>query len=146
MTMWQVLLFNAHIATSLRFALMHHNSKTINRAAAPCCSEEAPAALDDFTMAHVQSMMSDVRAHYRSTGELDEGQACRNLMVTRVKDFAPRINRCHVGPSTVHGDGLFATRDIASGDLITFFPGDAMLVWEDGNREGDLMIFFGAHM
>ena len=97
-------------------------------------------------MAHIQSMMSDVRAHYRSTGELDEGQACRNLMVTRVKDFAKRINRCRVGPSDLHGTGLFATRSIAAGDLITFFPGDAMLVWEDGDRNGDLMIFFGAHM
>ena len=38
-------------------------------------------------MEDVRAMFRDVRAHYRSTGEVDEAQACRNLMSTRVKDL-----------------------------------------------------------
>lgn len=91
-------------------------------------------------------MLKDVRAHYRQTGEVEEGQVCRNLMVTRVNDFANRIDRCHVQPSAIHGDGLFASRSMVAGELITFFPGDALLVWEDGDRKSDMMIFFGAHV
>ena len=104
------------------------------------------AATSDLTLASVGAMFRDVRKHYRESGEVDEGQVCRNMMVTRVRDFAQRINNVRVGPSGIHGDGLFASRDIEAGDLITFFPGDALLVWEDGNREGDFMIFFGAHI
>ena len=91
-------------------------------------------------------MLKDVRAHYRQTGEVEEGQVCRNLMVTRVNDFVNRIDRCHVQPSAIHGDGLFASRSMVAGELITFFPGDALLVWEDGDRKSDMMIFFGAHV
>ena len=100
-----------------------------------------------LTIEAVQSMFKDVRAHYRKTGEVEEGQVCRNMMVTRVNDFASRIDRCAVQPSNFHGDGLFATRSIAQGELISFFPGDALLIWEDGDRQhSDMMIFFGAHI
>ena len=90
-------------------------------------------------------MFQEVRAHYRSSGEVDEAQACRNLMSTRVKDL--RIACCAVRPSPLHGDGLFATREVAEGELLSFFPADALLVWEGGDRErNDCLIFFGAHV
>ena len=92
-------------------------------------------------------MFEDVRAHYRKSGELDEGQVCRNMMVTRVDDFKLRLGRCRVDESNIHGDGLYASRDLAEGELITFFPADALLIWEDGNRAGsDTMVFFGKHV
>lgn len=96
-------------------------------------------------MEDVGAMFRDVRAHYRSTGEVDEAQACRNLMSTRVKDL--RVACCAVRPSPLHGDGLFAARDVAEGELLSFFPADALLVWEDGDRKrNDCMMFFGAHV
>lgn len=107
----------------------------------------AAAGLPELTMDDVRSMFSEVRAHYRSTGEVDESQACRNLMATRVQDFDQRITRCDVRPSPLHGDGVFATRDIAPGELVTFFPADALLVWEGGDRKNnDCMMLFGAHI
>lgn len=114
-----------------------------------CCTPAEAEASDDpsMTIETCQSMFADVRTHYRTTGEVDEGQVCRNMMVTRINDFANRINRCCVRPSNVHGDGLFATRSIAVGELVTFWPGDALLVWEDGQRaSSDMMMFFGAHI
>ena len=99
----------------------------------------------ELTMEDVRAMFRDVRAHYRSTGEVDEAQACRNLMSTRVKDL--RVACCAVRPSPLHGDGLFAVRDAAEGELLSFFPADALLVWEGGDRKrNDCMIFFGAHV
>ena len=65
--------------------------------------------VDDLGVEAVQYMFSDVRSHYRTSGELDEGQVCRNMMVTRVDDFKLRMNRCHVGESKIHGEGLCAT-------------------------------------
>ena len=101
----------------------------------------------ELTMEDVRAMFRDVRAHYRSTGDVEEAQACRNLMTTRVKDFDRRISRCSVRPSPLHGNGLFATRDIAEGDLVSFFPADALLIWEGGDRKlNDCMMLFGAHI
>eukprot|EP00310_Coccolithus_braarudii_P009393 CAMPEP_0183373938 /NCGR_PEP_ID=MMETSP0164_2-20130417/112912_1 /TAXON_ID=221442 /ORGANISM="Coccolithus pelagicus ssp braarudi, Strain PLY182g" /LENGTH=279 /DNA_ID=CAMNT_0025550889 /DNA_START=84 /DNA_END=923 /DNA_ORIENTATION=- len=98
-------------------------------------------------MNDVRAMFRDVRAHYRSTGEVKEGQACRNLMCTRVKDFDKRITGCVVRPSPLHGDGVFALRDIVKGELITFFPADALLVWEGGDRKlNDCFMLFGGHV
>lgn len=99
----------------------------------------------DLTISDVSAMFQEVRAHYRSSGEVDEAQACRNLMSTRVKDL--RTACCAVRPSPLHGDGLFATREVAEGELLSFFPADALLVWEGGDRErNDCLIFFGAHV
>ena len=89
-------------------------------------------------MEDVGAMFRDVRAHYRSTGEVDEAQACRNLMSTRVKDL--RVTCCAVRPSPLHGDGLFAVRDAAEGELLSFFPADALLVWEQSHHTGTLTL------
>ena len=116
------------------------------RAAATCCRCADMSDDPSMTMEAVRSMFASVRAHYRKTGEVDESQVCRNMMVTRVKDFEGRLARCRVGPSNVNGDGLFAARDIEANELVTFFPGDALMWWENGDRAGDMMIFFGAHV
>ena len=40
-----------------------------------------------------------------------------------------RLNRCRTQMSTIHGMGVFATRDIKKGDLVTLYPGDAVFYW-----------------
>ena len=109
-----------------------------------CCDITEGAA--PLTVEQVRSMFVDVRSHYEETGEVDAGQVCRNLMVTRVEVFKDAIKRTVIRPSELHGDGLFALHDLAEGDLITFFPGDALLFWEGGNREGNMMCTFGSHI
>ena len=52
-----------------------------------------------LTMADVREMFVDVREHYRENGGVEDGLVCRNMMVTRVKEFHLRIDRCRVGPS-----------------------------------------------
>lgn len=122
-----------------------HVSKTL---VGISCAEQQPAEAEDWlTLDNVVAMFADVRTHFRESGEVDEGQVCRNMMVTRVDDFKVRVGCCSVAPSQLHGDGLFADRDVAEGELLTFFPGDALLFWADGDRENsDVMCFFGAHV
>ena len=36
----------------------------------------------------------------------------------------PKLNKVHVGPSKIHGQGVFASRDIVLGEVITLYPGD----------------------
>lgn len=56
----------------------------------------APRAADDesLTTEAVRTMFMDVRQHYRTTGQVEDIQVCRNMMVTRVNEFAQRIDRC----------------------------------------------------
>lgn len=108
--------------------------------------------LDDLSLRQLGRMLSDVRAHYRESGKLDQDRVCMNLLATRLSDL--HLNRCKTGPSTLPGDtgtGLFATRAIQAGELITLYPGDALLYWKDGNRDiqnGRICsgVIFGAHV
>jgi hypothetical protein len=128
--------------------VLHTTSRLHTHCVAPSCAARsaiscsAPEA--DLTLASMASMFRDVRAHYRETGELEEGQVCRNMMTTRTSDL--RLGGCAIAPSKLHGDGLFAARDLEADELLTFFPGDALLFWESGDRKGDLMLTFGAHI
>lgn len=72
----------------------------------------------------------------------------------------PFLRRTEVGPSSIAGAGrgLFATEDIANGDVITCYPGDALLYEcdmdddgdddEDSADDGDVgeMVLWGAHV
>jgi len=106
----------------------------------------------DLTLEQLSRMLADVRSHYRKTGALEEPQVCRNMLATRLSDL--HLHRCCIGPSTLPGDsgiGLFSTRSIAAGELITLYPGDALLYWADGNRDlqnGQICsgVIFGAHV
>ena len=57
---------------------------------------------------------------------------------------------CQAGPSSVPGagQGLFATRDIAEGELITLYPSDCVIIWEDAEHslDGNVQLFFGRHI
>lgn len=89
---------------------------------------------DDLTLEEYILRLSEVRGHYRSTGELSQEQVCMNMLATRCVGL--NLNRCYVGMSTVPGAGrgLFASRDIREGELITLYPGDALLYWKNGRN------------
>lgn len=110
---------------------------------APTCGDPSP---DSLTLQEMGSRLAEVRAHYRSTGDLEQSFVCRNLMATRVAGL--ELDRCAVAKSELHGEGLFATRDLEEGELITFYPGDALLIWADADRspDRDVSLFFGAHV
>ena len=106
-----------------------HRARALRCRAAP---EVAPPILDDLTLEEFALRLSEVRAHYRKTGELTQDRVCMNMLATRCADL--HLNRCRTGPSRLQdgGTGLFATRDIRAGELITLYPGDALLYWKDG--------------
>jgi len=73
-----------------------------------------------------------------------------NMLATRCSDLL--LNRCRIGPSNLPGagTGLFASRDISAGELITLYPGDALLYWKDGRDASSSRVcsgvVFGAHI
>ena len=73
---------------------------------------------------------------FSTTPNNEEQLVKETLLSTRLSSL--ELNRTSVGPSTIEGAGLglFATEDIAKGDLITCYPGDALLV-EYGELEID---------
>ena len=93
--------------------------------------------------------LAQVRAYYREQGELEQQDVCRNMLASRID--ALRLNRCRVAASDLHGNGLFATRAIEEGELITFYPGDAVILWLGGQRTeagvpDETGVIFGAHV
>jgi hypothetical protein len=62
-----------------------------------------------------------------------------------------RLNRCFVAPSTIAGagNGVFASRDIAEGELVTLFPGDAVLIQDstaEDSSTAPVGVMFGSHV
>lgn len=97
-------------------------------------SSSCTGADDDLTLEEYILRLSEVRGHYQRTGELSQEQVCMNMLATRCVGL--NLNRCYVGMSTVPGAGrgLFASRDICEGELITLYPGDALLYWKNGRN------------
>lgn len=46
------------------------------------------------------------------------------------------LNKVEIRPSIVHGNGVFANRDITRGEIVTFYPCDIMIMYPKG-RESD---------
>ena len=69
---------------------------------------------------------------------------CRKLLCTRFPEL--RLNRCHVAASTIDGagNGVFASRDIEEGELITLYPGDALLIHDE--KSSVVGVMFGSHI
>ena len=44
------------------------------------------------------------------------------------------LDLVEIKPSTIHGNGVFAKKDIKKGDLITFYPGDVVEYNPNGDR------------
>jgi hypothetical protein len=108
---------------------------------------------DTLTKDELALRFQDVLAHYRMTTatspELLSLETVRyNLLCTRLPNL--QLDRCRVAPSTIPdaGMGVFSTRDIKAGELITLFPGDALLVWNDevGVLRAGLTVRCGPHI
>ena len=101
---------------------------------------------DTLTLQELQSRFDDVLLHYRNTQEMTPSAVCHAMLRTRL-ELTGQLDRCHVGTSTVAdaGLGLFASRDILEGELITCFPGDALLLWSKavGDFCGDVGVMMG---
>ncbi|OEU23589.1 hypothetical protein FRACYDRAFT_259425 [Fragilariopsis cylindrus CCMP1102] len=70
---------------------------------------------------------------------VEDHELCLRLLSTRFSEL--QLNRCTVRNSTIPngGNGLFASRNIKNGELITLYPGDAVIIRknedEDGNKK-----------
>jgi hypothetical protein len=92
-------------------------------------SDNAQDLGDDLTKQILNLRFWEVRDYYRKNpDEMTQADVCLKLLSTRLSNI--RLNRCHVAPSTIvgAGNGLFASRDIANDELITMYPGDAVLI------------------
>lgn len=101
--------------------------------------DQSPA--DDLTREELESRFSDVLSYFSSL------PAGNPLLAQFTETYTPQIallrgrladihlSRCSVQPSTIEGagNGVFATRDIMANELITLYPGDAILI-----RTGEL--------
>lgn len=110
-----------------------NNANNIDEAAA------ASLAPDDLTKEVLLVRLSEVRDYYRQHPEegMTQANVCLLLLRTRLPNL--RLNRCFVAPSTIAdaGNGVFANRDIEDGELITLYPGDAVLVQDSTASDDD---------
>ena len=90
---------------------------------------------DDLTCEELASRFKDVLAYFASlpADHPNLAQFTENytpqLSLLRGRLSNLHLNRCRISPSTrtAAGNGLFASRDIVQGELITIFPADAIL-------------------
>lgn len=66
----------------------------------------------------------------KSRGCSVEERASRNLLTSRLE---LSLNRCYVAKSSIAaaGNGIFAGRNIAAGELVTLYPGDGLRIGEE---------------
>lgn len=133
-----ILLLLTYLAASTKAFALHGlkvPSRSTTLSQAPIADETLNTATsselpnDSLTKAELNARFRDVLAHFQATGELSNEQALENLLRTRLPQLA--LNRCRIGPSPFHGSGVFATRAIAPGELVTCYPGDALLLWDE---------------
>jgi len=100
-----------------------------------------PSKLNDCSPLSIVPADNDLRDTFLTT----EQRVYETLLSSRLD--MPFLNRAIVAPSNIEGGGrgLFATEDIKEGDVITCYPGDALLCElpssEDGGGEGDSFDF-----
>lgn len=104
---------------------------------------------DSLTKEELLLRLSEVRKHYRDNPEknLSQSDVCLRLLSTRFPDLM--LNRCYIAKSTIleAGFGVFAKRNIHEGELITLYPGDAVLI--DNHEDNDdavMAVMFGSHI
>jgi hypothetical protein len=125
----------------------------IQAVAVPSASTLSTASIyrpDDLTSQELALRFRDVLAFFASAAPGDPSIAHfsetyspqLSLLRGRLDDL--HLSRCTVLPSTIpgSGNGLFATRNIEKGELVTLFPGDAIL-FRDGEREEVTGAMFG---
>lgn len=93
---------------------------------------------DQLSLGGMSAMLREMLSCYTTTEET--GAVRLGLLGTRLDALS--INRVRIAPSTIAGGGLgvFATRTLEAGEMITLYPGDALLHFADGtvDAEGDV--------
>jgi len=111
----------------------------------------APAGEDHLTKNDLLMRLAEVRNYYqqRPEEEMTQANVCLLLLRTRLSNL--QLNRCYAAESTITdaGNGVFAGRDIELGELITLYPGDAVLI-QDSTAGEDVAapvgVMFGNHV
>lgn len=88
------------------------------------------AGKDGLTLEGLAMVLAKLRSYYQNTTTLPQETLRRNLHARRLDNL--HLHRCSIAPSSIRGagQGLFADRDIEAGELITCYPGDAVLCWQ----------------
>lgn len=107
-----------------------------------------PIAFDGLTLENLAMHLATARAQYLNNTGAPDDVICRLMLTTRMQG----LPLCRVRPAESNipgaGNGLFTTRDIAEEELISLFPADAALMWEDAAKSPDskVRIAFGKHV
>jgi len=60
------------------------------------------------------------------------------------------IDNSEIRPSNIHGNGLFATRNISKGEIVTLYPGDILLYYPENHintvKISRIGIIYGPHV
>ena len=103
---------------------------------------------DILTLEEIAIHLATARAKYHQHPNLPDEAVCRMMLTTRMQNLP--LSRCKEAPSSMPGagQGLFVTRDIEAGELITLYPADALLIWEDADHsiDSNVKIFFSKHI
>jgi len=99
--------------------------------------DETPSSL----MQHLTSLRKALEDDDNDDDGLDAETAKLSMLYTRIPNLA--LNKTFIGTSRIAGRGLFASVDCKRGDLLTCYPGDALVIIPD---EEDWTILWGDHV
>ena len=103
---------------------------------------------DVLTLEDLAMHLATARAKYLNASDVPDEAVCRLMLTTRMENLP--LFRARSAPSLVaQGEvGLFVTRDVAEGELITLVPADGALMWDEKERspESKVRLFFGSHV
>mmetsp|Transcript_23155 Transcript_23155/g.35118 ORF Transcript_23155/g.35118 Transcript_23155/m.35118 type:complete len:260 (-) Transcript_23155:306-1085(-) len=110
-----------------------------------------PKNYNDLSQARLQeatlpqetlSSLSQTLENYCNEEEEDPSIARMSLLYKRLPNLS--LNRTFIGPSKIAGRGLFARFNCKKGDLLTCYPGDALVISPDDEEEW--VILWGDHV
>ena len=96
-------------------------------------AEDHSPSSDELSREELSSRFVGVRAAVRNrhadpkSSEAVEDQTLLVLQLMRTRMPELKLNRVTVKPSALHGRGLFVLRNIEQDELITLYPGDALI-------------------